>query len=157
MRFAPRLLSTLATISFGAASHAAPGLVTRPRLLTGEDVVNDPSGSGSPTALILIAGLITLATLAWWAWWAVRYRAAGIDNAELAFRRLSRVVGLTRSDRECLRSLCRQAGVEPLAALASPQLASLACSGQGAPPRRITRLRVRLCDTGVTEAGTNVA
>lgn len=157
MRLAPRLFATLATISFAAAAHAAPGSVTRPRLLTGDDLLNEPSRSGSPGALILVAGLITLATLAWWAWWAIRYRAAGMDNAELAFRRLSRVVGLTRSDRECLRSLCRQAGVEPLAALASPQLASLACSGQGAPPRRITRLRLRLCDTGVAEAGRNVA
>ncbi len=157
MRLAPRLFATLATIPVATATRAAPGSVTRPRLLTGDDLVNEPSGSGSPGALILIAGLITLATLAWWAWWAIRYRAAGMDNAELAFRRLSRVVGLTRSDRECLRALCRQAGVEPLAALASPQLASLACSGQGAPPRRITRLRLRLCDTGVAEAGRNVA
>lgn len=157
MKLAPRLFATLATMTFEATARAAPGSVTRPRLLTENDIANEPSRSGSPGALILIAGLITLATLAWWAWWAIRYRAAGMDNAELAFRCLSRVVGLTRSDRECLRSLCREAGVEPLAALASPQLASLACSGRGAPPRRITRIRHRLCDTGTADAGTNVA
>ncbi len=153
MRLFLLTLTTAFGLLFATASGAAPTGMTRPRLLTGDGALPEAAEAGSPTLLIVVACLITVATLGWWGWWAIRYRAAALNDTERAFRRLARVVGLGHADREYLRSLCREAGIEPLAALASPNLASLACSDAVGPPRRIARLRRLLCDTTPERAG----
>jgi hypothetical protein len=141
------------------ASEVSGGIV-RPKLLTGSDaevLSKGVSDAGPSFWLLGLAAMITLATLSWWAWWAYRYHSAAMTDSERAFRRLARVVGLTRTDRESLRALCQRAGVDPLAALGSSSLAALALEVEGVPNRRRERLRSMLCDTSHGPAGRKVA
>lgn len=154
------LLHARPTFMVCAAAFEASAAVVRPRLLTGSEaeVLSKSAVDAGPSFWLLsLAVLITLATLSWWAWWAYRFQSAAMTDSERAFRRLARVVGLGRADRESLRSLCRRAGVDPLAALGSPSLAVLALEGDGATNRRRERLRRLLCDTSNVDAGRKVA
>lgn len=141
-----------------AASAAHAGVV-RPRLLTGSEAELASRAAADPGPslwLLTLAVLITVTTLSWWAWWAVRFRSAMMSDSERAFRRLSRIVGLSRTERESLRARCGRAGIDPLAALGSPSLAAVAL-GDSSTDRRLKRLRARLCDTASDVVGTHVA
>lgn len=154
------LLHALPIFIVCVAARDASAHVVRPRLLTGSEaevLSKSAAGAGPSFWLLTLAVLITLATLSWWAWWAYRFQSAGMTDSARAFRRLARVVGLGRADRESLRALCRRAGVDPLAALGSPSLAVLALEGDGVANRRRERLRRLLCDTSNVDAGRKVA
>lgn len=156
-----RALVLVQTAGFWSlAASGAPAGIVRPRLITGSEAElasRAAAASGPSLWLLWLAVLIMAATLCWWAWWAVRYRSAVMSDSERAFRRLSRIVGLSRSERESLRARCGRAGIDPLAALGSPSLAATALDDDAGADRRLKRLRTRLCDTASDLVGTHVA
>lgn len=120
-----------------------------------EEATQGYKGETSPHLWLVaaIAIVATLATLAWWGWWFERYRAAKLGETELAYRRLARLMGLTRADRELLRRLSEAQGVHPLAAIASPKMA-MHVTEDAAPSRSLRRVVRLLCEPGPEPSGT---
>ncbi|MDF1809935.1 MAG: hypothetical protein P1U42_09595 [Phycisphaerales bacterium] len=91
-----------------------------------EMIGSSTSALSFTSALLIIAGLIVLGVCVWY----VYRRKHGVDQGELAFRSISRRIGLTRSEINIIRNHANLMGMTtPVGIVMSPDLMNQVLDG----------------------------